>query len=156
MKNNIDNIPMNTNANILRWPFTEYMSRMFMMPPTVIFIIISLRFLTNPTHAISPSGLAYSQPDAITDTRVIGAVFLALAVLVLGVVLSKNLLRQGHIILIVVLGLVLAVRLYGFATDGTSIMMGDERVKTFGEIIFLTLNAVGLVVQTIRLRRTGD
>ncbi|HUE35849.1 MAG TPA: DUF4345 family protein [Candidatus Acidoferrum sp.] len=153
MTTNSNDPTTSIRASALRWPFTEYMSRMFMMPPTVIFTIISLRFLTNPTHAISPTGLAYSQPDAITDTRVIGAVFLALAVLVLGVVLSKNLLRQGHVILIVVLGLVLAVRLYGFATDGTSIMMGDEWVKTFGEIIFLTLNMVGLVVQTIRRRR---
>jgi hypothetical protein len=153
MTSNSSNPPMSMNANTLRWPFTEYLSRMVMIPPIIIFTIISHRFLTNPAHAISATGVAYSQPDAITDTRVMGAVFLSLAILVLGTVLSRNLLRQGHFILMVVMGLVLAVRLYGFATDGTSITMGDERVKTIGEIVFFVLNTIGFAVQTIRVRR---
>jgi len=50
------------------------------------------------------------------------------------------------------MGLVLAVRLYGFAADGTSIAMGNETRKTVGEIVFLLLNAIGLIVQTKRLK----
>ena len=95
MTNHLDDLKKNMSTNTLRWPFTEYMSRMFMIPPIIIFTIISHRFLTNPAHAISATGVAYSQPDAITDTRVMGAVFLSLAIVILGTVLSKNLLDEG-------------------------------------------------------------
>jgi hypothetical protein len=143
---------MNMNTNQLRWPLTAYLSRAFMMPPTIIFMVISLRFLTNPTHAISPQGVAYSAPEAITDTRVMGALILALVVILLTTIFSQNRLRQAHLFIILIIGLALAVRLYGFVTDGTTISMSDERVKTYGEIIFLVLNSIGFVVQTIRVR----
>ena len=46
------------------------------------------------------------------------------------------------------MGLVLAVRLFGFAHDGTTLAMGDQKVKFTGEIVFLTLNTLGFILQT--------
>jgi hypothetical protein len=59
---------------------------------------------------------------------------------------------MGHLVVILTMGLALSVRLYGFATDGTTISTGDQSVKTIGEAVFLVLNSIGLVVQTIRMR----
>jgi len=138
-------------ANEPRWPFTAWMSRFFMVPPVLILTLISFRFITNPAHSIAGKVLS-AEPEAITDTRVIGALSLTIAMVVLSAIFSNSLLRLGHAVIILVMGLVLAVRLYGFAADGTSIAMGNETRKTVGEIVFLLLNAIGLIVQTKRLK----
>jgi hypothetical protein len=127
------------------------MSRLFMVPPTLILTLISLRFITNPAHAIAKTGVVLSQPEAVTDTRVIGAISLTLVVLLISAIFSKTRLRLGHVVVVVTMGLALFVRLYGFATDGTTIGTSDQSVKTIGEAVFLVLNSVGLIVQTKRL-----
>lgn len=43
---------------------------------------------------------------------------------------------------------ILAVRMFGFGQDGTTPAMGDPKVKTIGEGVFLLLNAAGLFLQT--------
>jgi hypothetical protein len=136
----------------LRWPFTVWMSRMFMVLPTLILTLISLRFITNPTHAIAEKGVVLSEPEAITDTRVTGAISLTLVLVIMSAIFSKTRLRMGHLVVILTMGLALSVRLYGFATDGTTISMGDQSVKTIGEIVFFSLNLAGLIVQTKRLK----
>jgi len=130
--------------------FTTWMSRAFLMPPAAILALIGLRCITNPLHALATTGVTYSSPEPVTDTRVIGALALTLAVLVVSAVLSRTRLRQGHLIVVLVMALALTIRLTGFAIDGTSIGMGDQRAKTIGEALFLTLNSVGLAVQSRR------
>jgi hypothetical protein len=134
-----------------RWPFTAWMSRAFMTPPTLIFTLISLRFITNPVHAIAAKGVSLTEPEAVTDTRVIGAITLVLVVLMLSAIFSRTRLRLGHLIVVLTMGLALSVRFYGFMADGATMSMGDQAQKTIGEIVFLILNSIGLIVQTIRL-----
>ena len=135
-----------------RWSVTEWMSRAFMVPPALILTLISFQFITNPMHAIAKSGVMLSQPEAVTDTRVVGALSLALVILIITAIASRTRLRLGHLVVILTMGLALAVRLYGFSTDGTTISTGDQSVKTIGETVFLILNSVGLVVQTMRMK----
>ena len=144
----------NTQLNLYapRWPVTVWMSRMFMIPPTLIFTLISLRFILAPAHAIAAEGVSLTEPEAVTDTRVIGALVSVLAILVLSAIFSRTRLRLGHFIVVLTMGLALCVRFYGFLIDGTTMSMGDQAQKTIGEIVFLVLNSVGLVVQTLRLR----
>ena len=125
---------------------------MFMVPPTLILSLITFRFITNPAHAIAKSGVVLSQPEAVTDTRVIGAISLVLVILIISAIASKTRLRLGHLVVILTMGVALSVRLYGFATDGTTFSTGDQSVKTIGETVFLILNSVGLIVQTIRMK----
>ena len=130
---------------------TAWMSRMFMVPPTLIFTLISIRFIMDPIHAVAKTGVVLSQPEAVTDTRVIGAITLALVALLGSAIFSRARLRMGHLVVMVTMGLALAVRCYGFEVDGTTLAMGDQLQKTIGEAVFLVLNSVGLIVQTKRL-----
>ena len=152
MKSNATSQSAAVSAHELRWPFTAWMSRGVMTPPTLIFTFISLRFFTDPVHAIAAKGVALTGPEAITDTRVVGAISLVLVVLMLSAIFSNTRLRLGHSIVVLTMGLALAVRFYGFATDGTTMSMGDQAQKTIGEIVFLILNTIGLIVQTMRLK----
>ena len=61
---------------------------------------------------------------------------------------------MGHAIVITLMGFILAVRMFGFAADGTTLAMGDQRVKTIGEVIFLTLNTLGFFLQTYQRKQT--
>jgi len=57
--------------------------------------------------------------------------------------ISLRRLRLSHLIVIVLMAAILAVRFFGFAHDGTTLAMGDQKAKTIGESVFLVLNAVG-------------
>jgi hypothetical protein len=77
-----------------------------------------------------------------------------LALLVLFVSSQKRL-WLGHLQLSLFMGLTLVVRIFGFAHDGTTLAMGNQRPITIAEIVFLTLNLLGLLLQNRVLRQTG-
>lgn len=132
-----------------------WISRLFLAPPVLITILISLRYITNPSHAASATGVVLSTPEAWTDTRVVGAMVLTLSFAIASSFISLHRLRIGHAVVIMLMVSVLAVRLFGFAHDGTTLAMGDQRVKTFGEILFALLNTAGLLLQTYVVKPLG-
>jgi hypothetical protein len=62
---------------------------------------------------------------------------------------------MGHITIVAMMLLILAVRIFGFAKDGTTLAMGGQKVKFTGELVFLTLNAIALALQTRLSGRSG-
>lgn len=124
-----------------------WFSRIVMIPPTIIMTLIAFRYIRNPIHAASPTGVALTTPEALTDTRVVGALALTVAFAIAGSVVSFSDLRVGHATVIALMAFILAVRFFGFAEDGTTLAMGDQKVKVIGEAVFLTLNTLGLVLQ---------
>ncbi len=132
-----------------------WLSRIVMVPPVLILILISVRYIGNPIHAASPTGVMLSTPEALTDTRVVGAITLTIALLIATSTVSLRSLRMGHATVVALMALILAVRMFGFAVDGTTLAMGDQRVKTVGEIVFLTLNMLGFFIQTRLLKQRG-
>jgi hypothetical protein len=122
-----------------------------MVPPTFIFTLVSIRFLTNPGHATP--GVALTTPEAFTDTRVIGAWMATLLIMLITFLVSDDRLWLGHLQLVCFMGLTLVVRFVGFMNDGTTLAMGNQRAITIVEIVFLTLNTLGFLLQT-RLIRT--
>ena len=132
-----------------------WLSRIVMAIPMLLMIAIAVRCIANPTHAVAATGVTLSSPEAVTDMRVIGGLALAIAFVIATSIFSPERLRMGHITIIALMAFVLGVRLFGFAHDGTTIAMGDQRVKVTGEIVFLTLNALGLALQTYVLRKSG-
>jgi hypothetical protein len=124
-----------------------------MIPPLVILVAISARFILDPAHAAAKSGVALTTPEAMTDTRVVGGMTLTISALIASSIFSRHRLRMGHATIATMMAWVLAVRMFGFMTDGTTLAMGDQRVKTTGEVVFLLLNVVGYAVQTWRAER---
>jgi hypothetical protein len=119
----------------------------------IILIVIGWRYIINPAHAASPTGVILGTPEALTDTRVVGAIALTVAFAIATSIASVGRLRIGHATVVTLMALVLAVRFFGFAQDGTTIATGDQRVKVIGEIVFLSLNAVGYFVQAYWARK---
>lgn len=132
-----------------------WLSRLVMIPPALIMIVIGLRYIGNPVHAASHTGVALSTPEALTDTRVVGALAVTLAFVIVTSAFSLRTLRMGQATVIVLMGLILAVRMFGFIQDGTTLATGDQRVKTIGEVVFLTLNATAFILQTYLSKRAA-
>ena len=121
----------------------------------LIMALIGLRFITNPSQGAAATGVTLSTPEAITDTRVMGALALTIAFALATFISSRSRLRMGHITIVAMMLLILAVRIFGFAVDGTTLAMGGQKVKFTGELVFLTLNAIALALQTRLSGRSG-
>jgi hypothetical protein len=122
-------------------------------PPGFVFSFISIRFLTNPVQATPVVTL--HTPEAFTDTRILGAWMVTLLTMLIAFLFSEERLWLGHLELAVFMGVTLALRLFGFVNDGTTLAMGNQRVITIVEIVFLVLNTLGLTVQTRLLKASG-
>jgi hypothetical protein len=123
-----------------------------MLPPVLVFSFISIRFLTNLGHATP--GVTLNTPEAFTDTRVIGAWMVTLLTMLITFLLSEDRLWLGHLELAVFMGITLVVRIFGFMNDGTTLAMGNQRAITIVEIVFLSFNTLGFVVQTRPLKQS--
>ena len=134
------------------WLFTPWLSRLIMLPPVFVFTLISIRFLTNPGH--STPGVILSTPEAFTDTRVIGAWMLTLLGMLITFLVSEDRLWLGHLQLAIFMGVTLVVRIFGFMNDGTTLAMGNQKPITIVEIVFLTLNTLGFIIQTRSIRKS--
>jgi hypothetical protein len=132
-----------------------WLSRMAMVPPMLIMILIAVRCISDPIHAVAATGVTLSTPEAVTDMRVIGGLALTVAFVIATSIVSLRKLRSGHLTIVILMGLVLAVRLFGFAHDGTTLAMGDQQAKLTGEIVFLVLNTLGFILQTYLAGRGG-
>src|SRR5262245_28800113 len=100
-----------------------WLSRLFMGLPMLLLILIAFRYITNPMHAASPTGVALNTPEALTDTRVAGALALTIVFALATCFFSPRKLRTGHAIVVAMMTLILAVRMFGFAEDGTTLAM---------------------------------
>jgi hypothetical protein len=132
-----------------------WLSRLVTIPPALIMALIGIRFISDPIHSVAATGLTLSTPEAITDTRVIGALVLTIASVLASFVVSRRRLRAAHAVVIGLMATILAVRVFGFAVDGTTLAMGGQKVKFTGEAAFLTLNILAFALQTYISRRIG-
>jgi len=114
----------------------------------MVMVRVGIRYIFDPVHAASSSGVSLTSPEALTDTRVVGGLALTIVFVIASTIFSPHRIRWGHATVAVMMALILAVRLFGFAHDGTSFAMGDQKLKTIGEIVFLSLNLVFLVILT--------
>jgi hypothetical protein len=135
------------------WGFAPWISRVFLAIPILIFAMIGIQYIINPAHAAAGGlGVALTSPAAITDTRENAGFVLSLAILLVYSFVSNSRLRFGHSVVVLSIGLLLALRIFGIAHDGTSLAAGNEMRKAGGEALFLILNSLGLVLQTLRPR----
>ncbi len=135
------------------WPRLPWFSRLVMVPPALIMLMVSARYIFNPAHAAAPIGVSLTTPDALTDTRVVGGLTFTIAFVIASAIFSPGALRFGHAIIVVLMAAILLVRMFGFAQDGTTFAMGDQKLKTIGESAFLILNSFGFLLQTLRMRQ---
>jgi hypothetical protein len=112
----------------------------------VILSLLTVRHLTNPGGAIA--GVSLKTPEAFTNTRVLGAWILTVLVMQVIFISSPKRFWLGHLQLAAFMGLTLVTRVFGFLNDGTTLAMGNQRIITIVETVFLTLNLIGLWSQS--------
>ena len=131
----------------------KWLGRVALLLPAMVMTRVGVRYIIDPVHAASSTGVSLTTPEALTDTRVVGGLALTVVFVIATTVFSARRIRWGHATVAVMMAVILAVRLFGFAHDGTTLATGDQTVKTVGEIVFLTLNLLFLIVQTRTTQR---
>lgn len=134
---------------------TQLFSRIVTIPPTLIMILIGLRFIVHPNRGLAETGVTLSTQEAMTDMRVVGALALTIAFVLAQFLLSRSWSRAANVAVIALMGSVLAVRMFGFSIDGTTLAMGTQKVKFTGEVVFLTLNSIAFALQSFGSRHSG-
>jgi cytochrome b561 len=131
------------------WHYAPYLERVILAVPTMLFVLIGWKYLGEPLRTAAGSGTVLGSPAAITDTRAMGAVFLALAALTLFALLSRRLLT-GLVLVAAIDGFVLMARLLGVVADGA---VSETMFKLVAEVVLLALTAAGILLELERQRR---
>ena len=130
------------------WNFAPWLTRIILLPPTLIFALVASRYLTDPLHAGAAVGLAFSTPLALTIARVgFGAFPLGCALFTLSCLVSTRRLLTGLGFVATMISVALIVRVFGMLADGTV----RENMRLVGaEVVLLVLLSVGLVLESAR------
>jgi len=131
-------------------PIWLWFSRIVIALPIFVLLMVNLRYVLDPIHAASPTGVTLSTPEALTDTRDAGAAGLVIALVLVWTLFGRGRLWISHAVVIafMALALALAIRLFGFTQDGTTLAMGNQKAKVLIEVVFIVLSAVALATQT--------
>ena len=114
---------------------------------TVIFTLISFRYLAHPVRASAEAGIAFTSPGGITIARVGFAAFpLSLAILALASLISPRWRLAGLYMVLTVDSVVMAVRILGFWLDHSTAsapLLAPEAVLLTLAIIAIRLESAG-------------
>ena len=124
-------------------------SRAPLVMVTVIFGLIALRYLTDPIEAASKAGITFTSPGGVTVARVGFAAFpLAFSVIVFSCLLSRRHLLAGLYMVLILSGIVMAVRILGMVLQHSS----ETAVLLVPEMVLMTLSIIGLRLELARAR----
>jgi hypothetical protein len=130
------------------WRFAPWLTRIILVPPTLIFALIASRYLADPIHAGGAVGLAFTTPLALTITRVgFGAFPLGCALFTLSCLISTRRLLTGLRFVAIMIGVALAVRVFGMLADGT---VRENMRLVVAEVVLLALLTVGFFIESAR------
>src|SRR6201981_3754693 len=83
-------------------------SRVVLLLPALVMILISIRYIRDPAHAAAPTGVTLSTPEALTDTRVVGGITLTISFILVSAVLSRRRLPMGRAVVVALMAFILA------------------------------------------------
>lgn len=117
---------------------------------TVIFTLISFRFLVHPVRSAAEVGISFTTPGAITIARVAFAAFpLALAILAFSSLISARWRLAGLYMVLIVDSVVMVVRVLGFGLDHST----ASAPLLAPEAVLLALSIVAIRLESAWLRR---
>jgi hypothetical protein len=120
---------------------------------TVIFTLVSFRYLSDPVHATAAAGISFTSPGGITVARVGFAGFpLSFAILAFTCLISARRRLAGLYMVLTVASVVIAVRTFGILVDHST-----ESARLLGpEAVLLILSLTAVRFETARLQREGN
>jgi hypothetical protein len=142
---------LDEHAMDMFWKITPWFSRVVLFLAGIIFTLIAVKFIGDPVGAATPSGILLTTPLAHTDMRVgFGAFPLGFAAIAFWCASSTRRLTMGLGLILTVIGLSLAVRIFGVMTDHT---LTQSMPLLFAEGALFTLSMVAIIIESQRRRR---
>jgi hypothetical protein len=83
-----------------------------------VFGMIAVRYIGDPVRTEAPHKIVLGSPEAITNTRVSGGVFLAMALVMAAAFASRERHRDGLFLLATFSFVLTVVRIFGLIVDG--------------------------------------
>jgi hypothetical protein len=127
-----------------------WVNRLVLAVSTLLFTMISLRYIADPVRASAARGATLGSPLAATTTRVgFGAFPLAFAIFSLVCLLSRRRVVAGISLVAIVMTTAILVRLVSIAADGAI----PQSTRLFiPETVILLLSLGGLMMEAARRR----
>lgn len=126
-----------------------WFSRVLLAGATLLLLAIAIRTLRDPVAATLPQGIALQSPTGTTIARVgFGGFPLGLALALFACLVSRERLRAGLMLLLLVVSAVTLVRIQGLVIDGAS----ERNLQLLRpEFALIALSTIGLVAgRTVR------
>ena len=140
-----------TKSNSTRFSVTSVLRRVPLVMLTVIFSLISLRYLKDPIAAAAATGISFTSPEGLTVARVGFAAFpLAFAIMAFSCLISAQRLLTGLYMVLTVDSVVLAVRLFSIAVDHSS---GQAVWLIIPEVVLMIISLIAIRLERARLDR---
>ena len=95
-----------------------WLNRLVMGFAILVFTLIAARYIGDPVRTEAPHKIVLGSPEAMTNTRVSGGVFLAMALVLAGSVIARERHRAALLLLAIFSAVLTAVRLFGLVVDG--------------------------------------
>lgn len=136
------------------WKLSPWLSRLIILAVAGLFTMVSLRFILDPLHTAAASGLTIDSAIGYTNARAgIGGFPLGFAVILLFCLFSSRRLLAALALIATIDAVILAVRLYGAAHDGTFSQSAHILIP---EVAILVISLLGVLMETRRRALTGS
>jgi hypothetical protein len=134
--------------------FSFWLTRLILAWPTLVFALISSRYLLHPAQSASAQGIALASPLGLTILRVgFGAFPLACFFFTLFCLISEHRILTGLTFVSTVMSAALVVRVFGMLADGTT---RQNMRLVVAELVMLVLLSIGVVLEMGRQRRLQE
>ena len=131
---------------------TPWFSRAVLLMATVVLTGISLKYMVDPVRTSAESGISLTTPLALTNIRIgFGAFPLGFALITLACLILPQQRFLGLSLVATLIGVALAVRIYGVLVDGT---LARSMFVLRAETILFTLSLIGIFAEQ-SFRRQG-
>jgi hypothetical protein len=107
-----------TNMSTIVSSRSVWFSRFVLGAAALLLTRISFGYISDPVAAVAPHGITLGSAEAITIMRVSGGVFLGIAMVLVGCLVSERRLFAGLGFLATIATSILAIRLLGLFVDG--------------------------------------
>jgi hypothetical protein len=98
--------------------YSVWLNRLVLAFAIVLFGMIAVRTIGDPVGSGAPHKILLGSPEAITNTRISGAVFLAIALVLAASLVSRKRHREGLFLLATFSLVLTVVRVFGLIVDG--------------------------------------
>lgn len=133
------------------WRFALWLPRLLLLFAALLFSVIALKYLGDPVKNAAADAITLGSVMAISRIRVgLGGFPLALALILLGCLLSRDRVLTGLVVLAITVAVVTVARLIGIAVDGAA----PEAVRLLRvEMILLALAVAFIFIERAGRRR---